>query len=641
VNERDPETLLREAIEARDRLARQTVELEQQAQLLQDQQAQMESQQAELEQQSEELQAANEELARANEELHAAEQFVSGVLAAIADPFVVHDRQWRFRYVNEAAAVIFDRAGRGGPSLIGKVLWDLYPDIVGTNFERQMRRAATTREPVVFEEYYARGGNWSEIRCYPLPDGGVATLWKDTTERKRAEETIHYLTRASEILSSSLDYERTVQSVAELIVPTLADWCAVDLADGPDRVKRIAVAHVDPKKVAWAQELNDRYPPNLSEPMGLGNVLRTGKPELYTDITDEMLVAAARDEEHLRITRELSIRGVIYAPLLTQGKIIGVMTLVAAESGRRYTSADLTLASELARRAGTAITKARLYQDAVRAREEVEVAREELEVINEELQEANAGLAEKTELAEQQRRAAEDANRAKGQFLAQMSHELRTPLNAIGGYAQLLQMELHGPITAAQNEALERIQRSQRHLLSLINDVLNFAKLEAGHVGYEIRAVSVNEPVCGLEPLIAPQLRAKSLSYECVPLEHDAAVWADGDKLQQIMLNLLSNAIKFTPSGGSIRVSIAVGDETVSIRVADTGIGIPADRFEAIFEPFVQLGRPAHGGIATGQDGTGLGLAISRDLARAMGGDLTVDSTLGKGSTFELRLPRA
>ncbi|MFL5560878.1 MAG: GAF domain-containing sensor histidine kinase [Gemmatimonadaceae bacterium] len=641
MTDRDTDKLLRDAIEARDRLARQTAEMELQAQAVQDQAAEMESQQAELEQQAEELQTMNEELQQANDRLHAAEQFVSGILAAIADPFVVHDEAWRFLYVNDAAAKIFERAGRGGPSLIGQVLWDLYPDIVGTNFERQMRRACETGEPVVFEDYYERGGNWSEIRCYPLPGGGVATLWKDTTDKKHAEETIHYLTRASEILSSSLDYQKTVQSVAQLIVPRLADWCAVDLADGPDRVKRIAVAHVDPKKVAWAHELNERYPPDLREPMGLGNVLRTGRPELYNEITDEMLVAAARDEDHLRITRDLGIRGVIYVPLLTQGHVIGVMTLVAAESGRHYTHADVTLAQELARRSATSITKARLYQEAINAREDVEAAREELEVINEELQEANAGLAEKTVIAEQQRRAAEDANRAKGQFLAHMSHELRTPLNAIGGYAQLLQMGLHGPVNEAQQEALERIQRSQRHLLGLINDVLNFAKLEAGHVGYDIRPVPLNDAVCSLELLVAPQLRAKSLSYECVPIEPDVAVRADADKLQQIMLNLLSNASKFTPAGGSVRLTMRASEDSATICVADTGIGVPGDRFEAIFEPFVQLGRSMHGGTATGQEGTGLGLAISRDLARAMGGDLTVDSTLGKGSVFALRLPRS
>ena len=458
-----------------------------------------------------------------------------------------------------------------------------------------------------------RAGTWAEIRCYPLPDGGVATLWKDTTDKKRAEETIHYLTRASEILSSSLEYEKTVQSVADLLVPRLADWCAVDVVDAPDRIKRIAVAHVDPAKVAWADELNERYPVRLSEPIGLGNVLRTGKPELYADITDEMLVAGARDEEHLRITRELGIRGVIYTPIFSRGEVVGVMTLVSAESGRRYTDADVTLAQELARRAGTAIGKARLYREAVRAREE----------------------------AEQLRRAAEEANRAKGQFLAHMSHELRTPLNAIGGYAQLLQIGVHGPVNAAQDEALERIQRSQRHLLGLINDVLNFAKLEAGHVGYHISVVKIADCVCGLETLVAPQLAAKSLTYECVPVPPELAARADADKLQQIMLNLLSNSIKFTPSGGHVRVSaLALGD-AVTILVADTGIGIPADRFDAIFEPFVQLGRSTTGGTAIGQDGTGLGLAISRDLARAMGGDLTVRSTPGEGSIFELRIPRA
>ena len=641
MTDRDTASLLREALEARDRLAQQTLEMEVQAQQLQDQAAEMEAQQAELEQQTEELQCANEELHQVIEQLHATERFVSGVLGAIADPFVVHDADWRFKYVNEAAAKVFSRAGRGGSALLGRVLWEVYPDIVGTNFEHQMRRARETQTPVVFEELYRRAGTWAEISCYPLPDGGIATLWKDTTDKKRAEETIHYLTRASEILASSLEYEKTVQSLADLIVPRLADWCAVDLAELPNRLRRIAVAHVDPAKVAWAHELNMRYPVKLSDPSGVGNVLRTGKPELHADITDEMLVAGARDAQHLRITRELAIKGVIYVPIPSRGAVVGVMTLVAAESGRRYTNADVILAQELARRAGMAIGKARLYEEAVAARAEVERAREELEVINEELQEANAGLAEKSALAEQQRRVAEEANRAKGQFLAHMSHELRTPLNAIGGYAQLLQMGIHGPVNVAQEEALERIQRSQRHLLGLINDVLNFAKLEAGHVGYRITTVRIADSVCGLEPLVAPQLAAKALAYECVPVPPDLTALADPDKLQQIMLNLLSNAIKFTPSGGRVEVSAAALDGTVTIAVADTGIGIPSDRFDAIFEPFVQLGRSMTSGTATGQEGTGLGLAISRDLARAMGGELTVRSAPGQGSIFELRIPHA
>jgi signal transduction histidine kinase len=196
-------------------------------------------------------------------------------------------------------------------------------------------------------------------------------------------------------------------------------------------------------------------------------------------------------------------------------------------------------------------------------------------------------------------------------------------------------------VNPAQGEALERIQRSQRHLLGLINDVLNFAKLEAGQVGYHITAVKIADCVCGLEALVAPQLAAKSLTYECVPVPPDLTARADADKLQQIMLNLLSNAIKFTPSGGRVQVSALALDDAVTILVSDTGIGIPADRADSIFEPFVQLARSTTGGTATGQEGTGLGLAISRDLARAMGGDLTVRSAPGEGSIFELRIPRA
>jgi PAS domain S-box-containing protein len=230
----------------------------------------------------------------------------------------------------------------------------------------------------------------------------------------------------------------------------------------------------------------------------------------------------------------------------------------------------------------------------------------------------------------------EEANRAKGDFLATMSHELRTPLNAIGGYAQLIEMGVHGPITDEQREALRRVQKSQQHLLSLINDVLNFAKLEAGHVTYDVGCVSVRELLAGLDPLVAPQLAAKSLRFACAPCEATLAVAADAEKTQQILLNLLSNAIKFTPDGGQIHIEARAHTDTIHVDVSDTGIGIPADRIEAVFEPFVQLAR----GASSGREGTGLGLAISRDLARAMGGDITVDSVPDRGSTFTLALPR-
>jgi signal transduction histidine kinase/DNA-binding response OmpR family regulator len=232
---------------------------------------------------------------------------------------------------------------------------------------------------------------------------------------------------------------------------------------------------------------------------------------------------------------------------------------------------------------------------------------------------------------------AERANRAKTEFLATMSHELRTPLNAIAGHLQLIEMGIHGPLTTEQRAALDRIDRSQRHLLRLINDVLNLARIETGHLDYSIARVDAQAAVNEIEPLIGPQLAANGLHYEVKPPSSPVIVKADREKLGQILLNLLTNATKFTPSGGRITITMApVADNNAEIVVADTGVGIPPEKLEHVFEPFVQVNR-SH---SQPKEGAGLGLSISRDLARGMGGELTAESREGAGSVFRLRLPR-
>jgi signal transduction histidine kinase len=294
------------------------------------------------------------------------------------------------------------------------------------------------------------------------------------------------------------------------------------------------------------------------------------------------------------------------------------------------------------------VRERRKYEDALlvakreaeRANRTLEEQALELEMQHQQLQDQATELERQRVEAEEARSVAASANRAKSEFLAVMSHELRTPLNAIGGYTQLLETEIYGPVTTEQGEALRRIVRSQRHLLGLINDVLNLARVETGRVDYTITDVPLAEVIGELATMIEPQMTAKDLTYAVEQPDGQVTVRADREKLVQILLNLLSNAVKFTAAGGRITLrctSDAAAPQMVALMVEDTGRGIPADKIESVFEPFVQVRASGFGA----SEGTGLGLAISRNLARGMGGDLTATSRVGVGSEFVLTLPRA
>ena len=427
-------------------------------------------------------------------------------------------------------------------------------------------------------------------------------------QAEAAERRLAFLAEASARLAGSLDVQATLGTIAELAVPALADWCFVEvLEDG--EVHPVTIAHVRPDMVRLARESLARNPIDLNAPFGTGKVLRTGEPELVPEITDEALVSIAQDAEHLWSLRTVGLRSSISVPLVdASGRPMAVLSLVSSDSGRTFGESDLAMAMELARRAGSALANAQLVE------------------------------AERSARAD-----AESASRAKSQFLANMSHELRTPLNAIAGHVQLIEMELHGPVSDAQRDALTRIDRAQRHLLGLINDVLNYARVEAGRVEYDLAPVLVRDVMTDVLPMIEAQVGGKSLTLDVrLPSRDEVGpvhVWADRDKLGQILLNVLSNAVKFTPVGGRISVTLdgLEGEpEEVTVRIADTGVGIPSDKLDAVFEPFVQI----RSDYTRQVEGTGLGLAISRDLARGMGGDLRVSSELGKGSTFELVLRR-
>jgi signal transduction histidine kinase len=486
-------------------------------------------------------------------------------------------------------------------------------------------------------------------------------LERETAARHSAErgrERAEFLAQVGNTLAAiTTDYEATLKQVAKLAVPSAADWCAVDLLEPDGSLRRVAVHHSNPALLDLVAELAERYPEDRSSPYGAYEVSRTGVAQ-RGEVSEEMVIAAAHDAEHERLIRALGLRSYVVAPLVGRDGVIGVITFVNDSPRADLAAEDLHLGEEIGRRAGLAIDNARLYHAVVEARERLEQQASELEAqtsqlqemaaeteaANEELRATTEELMQRTEEAESAlqeaqhaRTEAEAANSAKAEFLATMSHELRTPINAALGYSELLAMGVRGPVTPAQLEDLARIQRSQRLLLSLVNDILNFARLEAGQVEFHLDDIKLDDVLAALEMMISPQVTVKGLRYSQRGCGGALTVRADAEKLQQVLLNLLTNAIKFTDAGGEIELVCDDQGAWVELCVRDTGRGISADQLERVFEPFVQVDRHL---THVSQQGVGLGLAISHDLMRGMGGDLRVTSELGKGSMFVARLPR-
>ncbi|MEO5903865.1 MAG: PAS domain-containing protein [Gemmatimonadaceae bacterium] len=585
-----------------------------------------------------------------------------------------------------------------------------------------------------------------------------------------------FLSEGTEGLYATMDYEGRLAELARYVVPTMADWCAVDIAQEDGSFKRLAILHSDPAKVQTALEVERQYPEDPTQPTSRTQVLATGTPAFLPTIPPEMIDESAKDARHAKLLQSLGLRSAITVPLIAREKKLGTLTVVMAESGRNYDELDLALVKELGRRAAVAIDNARLHlevqkrndqlQDLLEEQQamnetlsaqaiEMEVAQEslrdaahDLEETNRELRNtearysflsdaipvqvwtslpdgqldyvsgraaeffgltpdalvgsgwanvvhpedlvataaawqaalttgepyetefrlrsaqnewawhlgramplrdddgnivrwfgSNTNIDVQKKISEERERLkheAQAANKAKMEFLAAMSHELRTPLNAINGYADLLLMEIPGPLVKEQHDFIARIQRSGKFLLGLINDVLSFAKIDAGAL--EVRRVEVNigDVLNGIHTLVEPQIKAKNQVYTYNGSDEGCSVLGDHEKIEQVVLNLLTNASKFTRDGGTIDLLCTSVKGEVLIAVRDSGRGIDKEQLESIFDPFVQVDRKSN---ESSQQGVGLGLAISRELARAMGGDLTVESTPGVGSTFTFSLP--
>ncbi|MBD2464731.1 PAS domain-containing protein [Oscillatoria sp. FACHB-1407] len=538
------------------------------------------------------------------------------------------DAEQRFIAINEALAeingmsqeehlgqTISDLFGQADPALV-----ELFQRIYSTGTPFTSPHLAinvprrSDRRPGYYKVYYLpilqNDDQVESVLIYVL----------DETERFRLQEARRFLAESGNVLASSLDYQVTLTSIAELAVPALADWCSVYIQDEDSQTRPLIVTHVNPKKVAWAQELQQRYPYNPDEPLGVPQVIRTGKSEIYSDIPDALLVEAARDEYHLQLLREVGFSSVMIVPIKVHERTLGAITFTSAESGRHYDQIDLALAEELGRRAALAVENAQLYN-----------------------------------LAQRDRAKAEEANRIKDEFLAVLSHELRSPLNPILGWTKLLKTRNFD--TATRDRALDTIERNAKLQTQLIEDLLDVSRILQGKMILNVADVDLKATIRAALETVRLAAEAKGIQIHTSFAADVEPVMGDAGRLQQIIWNLLSNAIKFTPSGGRVDVRLEkVANEDwgepgkppyvshsrfpllthAQITVSDTGKGIRPEFLPHVFDYF----RQEDSTTTRRFGGLGLGLAIVRHLTELHGGTIDVYSAgEGQGASFKVRIP--
>jgi PAS domain S-box-containing protein len=534
------------------------------------------------------------------------------VFEGVADSITVQDHAGHVIFANRAAAT------SSGFASVDEMM-NTPPDAIASNFEMFDEQGQPFRyenlpgrrvmagEPSNGAMLHVRDRRtgrdwWSFVRASAVigADGKpelAINIWHDVTSQHRQERQAKYLADVTAALATSLQHDEMLSTLASVLVPGIADWCSIYLLEG-DELRNVAVAHVDPAKLAIARAYHERFPPDPRQPRGIWNVLRTGESEVINEVTDEMLVGAARDPEHLAILRSVGMRSALIAPIRAHSRTLGVISLVGAENHRHYDEMQVALAEELGRRAGVALDNAQLYR-----------------------------------AAQEAAKSAEEASRAKDEFLATVSHELRTPLSAILGWSTLLKDRVTDPAVARPISVIHRNAQAQ---VRIIDDILDVSRVITGKLRLEPKPADLVAITREAIEVVSPSAIAKKIEIAFSPQEEFCLLVADPERLQQVVWNLLSNAVKFTDPAGSIQIALRQEGPSVILSVTDTGKGIEAAFLPFVFERFKQ----ADSSITRRVGGLGLGLALVRHIAELHGGQVAAASDgPDKGATFTLTLP--
>jgi PAS domain S-box-containing protein len=523
------------------------------------------------------------------------------VVTDSAPVFIAYcDTEARFIFVNQPYA---DRFHLGREAIIGKHI----SEVVGEEAYREFKQyvdAALSGRRVEFEieiPYRSLGRRFMHTIYAPrFGDGGevqgfVAVI-TDVTERRREEEARKFLSDATTVLASSLDYAATLDAVAHMAARHLADYCLVDLLEDDGAIRRLIAAHRDPAREAAWREMQQRFPVAPGSRHTVVKVLETGEPDLLTEMSDDVLSLAIPDAEHVEQLRRLGVRSAMTVPLTARGRIVGAISLISAESARRYAEDDLRLAEELARRAALAVDNARLYQRA------------------------------------------QEANRAKDEFLATLSHELRTPLTPIIGWVHLLGGGRAAPPDL--EHGLEIIDKNSQALSRLINDLLDMSAILNGKMRIDRAPVRAESVLREAVETVRAQADKRGVRIELNGCDDENTTTVSGDRtrLAQIFWNLLTNAVKFSADGGRVRVSCERDAQMLRVHVEDEGAGIEPEFLPHVFDRF----RQADMSTTKLYGGLGIGLALVRSFVEAHGGAVRAESTgAGRGSRFTVELPLA